>query len=217
MSLLQSLTHFQTIFALICYCLGLVIALPIFEHLHEKLEHHSLQYFWDKIGMPILRACLLMFFVYLAYPLSFGMEQAPGWPEIISNNDARMNLLFNIIFLVTFVYPILPIIGKADALMIPLQGMIASMIVFNWLAEYTGLKDYSLLPGIDTFVVIIIFGSATFFLAKSIAKVIGNWLDNILHREGYEILVFHAVIMIMQTPIIYLYGHSLGKQIVSMP
>lgn len=210
---MQSLTHSQTLFALMCYCLCIIIALPVFEFLHEKLEHESLQYVWDKIGMPILRAMLLMLFVYLAYPLNFGIQFAPTWSDLLTIDNERLNLLFNILFLVTFIYPILPIIGKADALMIPLQGIIASMIIFYWLAEYKTLQDYSLLPDILTFILIVMFGSITFFLAKYFAKHLGVWLDKTFHREGYRILVFQAIIMIMQTPIIYLYGHALGKQL----
>ncbi|MEM7026613.1 MAG: hypothetical protein AAF410_00125 [Pseudomonadota bacterium] len=217
MSLFQSLTETQTLFALICYCLSILIALPLFETIHEKIEQGSMQYIWNKIGMPIVRALLLMLFILLAYPVSFGLERAPALSELMNVESERMNIMFNLLFLITFIYPIVPIIGKADALMIPLQGMIALIILFYWLAEKVALKEYSLLPDPGTGSIIIVLCALTYFFAKHISIFLGQWLDNTFHREGYQVLVFHAVIMIMQTPVIYLYGHALGKQLNIMP
>lgn len=214
-NLAQSLMQAETMFAMFIYVISLLIALPIFEIIHEKLDHNSLQYFWDKIGMPVLRTFLLLLFIYLVYPINFGITEAPPFKDIVLTDRSRFDLLFNILFLVTFIYPLIPIIGKADAMMIPLQGIVASMLLFSWLHKQYNLQDYSLFPSAGVLVVIVIIALAGYILARFIAANLGAWLDKQFHREGYEILVFQAVVMIMQSPIIFIYGHALGKQLLS--
>ncbi len=214
MSLLQSLTAATTVFAFIVYTVFIVVSLPVFETIHEKLEHSVLQYAWDKIGMPVLRTLLLLLFLFLVYPLNFGLSEAPTVTELLAARQGRFDFLFNIIFLITFIYPVIPVIGKADAFMIPLQGLIASALIFRWLCQQQGLGDYSLLPSSMSALIIVVIAAAGYLLARIIAQHAGAWLDNITNREGYRILVYQAVLMIMQSPIIFLFGHALGKQLI---
>ncbi len=214
MSLMQSITAGTTLFAFIVYTVCIMIALPVFEIVHEKLEHGTLQFAWDKIGMPVLRTFLLLFFLFLVYPLNFGLGEAATFSELLSARQGRFDLLFNIIFLVTFVYPVLPIIGKADAFMIPAQGLIASALLFRWLCQQQGLENYSLFPSSMSTLIILVIAVAGYALAKVTAQHAGEWLDKVTHREGYRILMFQAVLMVMQSPIIFIYGHALGKQLI---
>ena len=214
LSLTQSLTDPQTLFALFMYIAAIAISLPLFETIHEKLEHHFPQYLWDKIGMPVLRTLLLLLFLAMVFPLNFGLAEAPALSAIIQADKTRFDFLFNMLFLVTFIYPVIPIIGKADAFMIPLQGIVASMLLFRWLCQSTGLENYSVIPGMNSLVTIIIITIVGYVVARYLANVIGLWLDQTFHRDGYPILVFQGVVMLMQSPTIFIYGQALGQQII---
>ena len=213
MTLSQILLHHQILFAFIVYSIAVMAAIPLFEWVHTRLDHHHLQYFWDKIGNPMLRTLLLIAFILLVYPLNFGIEKAPAINSLLGTQELRFNFLINIVFILTFLFPLLPVIGKWDELIIPLQGMIASMIIFSWLCQAMGLKNYSLLPGLDTFSWIFVISFITHWLAVYIAEPIGGWLNHSFDRTGFKQLVFQGVVMIMQSPVIIIFGLALGKQL----
>ena len=213
MTIYQTLSHQQTVFALFCYCLGIIIVIPVFEKIHERLDHHVLQYYWDKIGMPMLRTMLMLVFIALVYPLNFGLDSAPPFNEIITAQKTRLDFLINIVFLLSLIYPVIPVIGKADELMIPLQGVLASIILFRWLCAHLACEQYSLFPGGGVLLAILVFAFITHWLAKYLAEHVGAFLDRTFHRAGYQLLVFQGVVMIMQSPVIFIYGITLGNQV----
>jgi len=213
MTLSQSLFHQHTLFALFVYGLSIVIVLPIFAFIHDKLNNNLLQLCWDKIGMPLIRAFLIIWFIVLIYPINFGLEAGPTINALLSVDDKRSSFLINMVFLLTFLFPFIPLLGKLDELTIPLQGILCSMIIFSWLCQKQNIQDYSLLPDFKVLSLIIIMSVATHWLAKHISEYSGEYLDKLLHREGFKILCFKAVVLIMQCPVILIFGIYLGKQI----
>ncbi len=213
LTLTQSFFHHQTLFAFIAYSIAVLVLLPAFYLVHEKLNHHYLQAMWDKIGMPLLRTVILIGFILLIYPLNYGLAQAPALSELMGSDNSRRDFLVNIVFLLTFLYPFIPLLGKSEEFIIPLQGILCSMILFRWLCQALGVNDYSLIVNLSTFLIIICIAFLTHWLAKHLSAYLGQHLDNTLNRQGFVILSFHAIIMIMQSPIIFLYSQSLGHQL----
>ena len=213
MTLTQSIFHQHTLFALFAYGLSIVIVLPIFVFIHDKLDNHVLQFCWDKIGMPLVRAFLIVGFILLIYPTNFGLDSAPSITALLSVDDKRSSFLINMIFLLTFFFPLIPLLGKLDELIIPLQGILCSMIIFSWLCQGLKIEHYSLLPDFKVFALIILMSVATHWLAKFISEHMGDYLDKLFHREGFKTLSFKAVVLIMQSPVIFIFGIYLGKQI----
>jgi len=213
MTLSQSLFHPQTIFAFFLYSISVIVALFLFSFIHEKLNHHLLQYAWDKTGIPFIRTFLIIGLILLIYPINFGIESAPSINELLAADSKRSSLLINMIFLLTFFFPLIPIIGKWEELIIPLQGILASMIIFRWLCNGMSIENYTLFPDFKTISFIIIISLFTHWLAKHFASMFGEYLDNLYHREGFQTLIFKAVVLIMQSPVIFIFGLYLGKQI----
>ena len=213
MTLSQILLHHQTIFALFIYCLCVITAIPLFEWIHDRLDNYALQFFWDKIGAPLLRTFLIIVFILLIYPVSFGLETAPAINSLLTTGKMRMDFLINMIFILTFLFPLIPVIGKWEEFIIPLQGILASMILFKWLCQSLNIENYSILPEASIFIPIIIISLITHWLANHLSEYIGHRLDNIFDREGFNILVFRCVLLIMQCPVIFLFSSSLGKQL----
>jgi hypothetical protein len=213
MTLSQILFHQQTIFAIFIYCISVIIALFIFAFVQDKSNNIVTRHLWDKVGLPLIMTCLMIGFILLIYPINFGMNSAPPINEIIAIDGKRSNFLINMIFLLTFFFPLIPIIGKWEELIIPLQGVLASVIIFRWLCQELGIERYSLFPDFRTLSFIIIISLVAHWLAKYFAAHFGEYLDKLYHREGFQILIFKAVIMIMQSPVIFIFGIYLGKQI----
>lgn len=213
MTLAQTIFHQHTLFAFFVYVLSIIIVLPLFVFIHDKLNNNFLQFCWDKIGIPLIRAFLIIGFIVLIYPINFGLDSAPPIGELLSVNDKRSSFLINMIFLLTFLFPLIPLLGKLEELTIPLQGILCSMIIFSWLCQRLNIDNYSLWPDFKVFVLIILMSLATHCLAKHFSAFTGDYLDELFHREGFKTLIFNAVVLIMQSPVILIFGIYLGDQI----
>jgi hypothetical protein len=213
MTLTQIIFHQHTLFALFVYGLSIVIVLPIFVFIHDKLDNNFLQFCWDKIGMPLVRAFLIIGFILLLYPTNFGLDSAPTISQLLAVDDMRSSFLINMIFLLTFFFPLIPLLGKLDELTIPLQGILCSMIIFTWLCQGLNIQEYSFFPNFKVLALIIFISVITHWLAKFISEHIGDYLDKSLHRDGFKVLTFKAVVLVMQSPVIFIYGIAVGKQI----
>ncbi len=213
MTLNQILFHQQTIFAIFIYCISIVITIPAFIFIHEKLEHTFLQICWKKAGMPLIRTFLIIGFILLIYPINFGISPAPSINELFAVDEMRSSFLINMIFLLTFFFPLIPVLGKLDELTIPLQGILCSMIIFSWLCQGLNIENYHLFPDIKTISFIVFISFLTHWLAAFLSEHAGGYFDKLFHREGFDVLIFKSVILIMQSPVIFIFGIYLGKQI----
>ncbi len=213
MTLSQILLHQQTVFAIFIYCISIIASLFVFTYFQDKSNNSFTRSYLDNILLPLIMAFLMIGFILLVYPLNFGMESAPSINELLSRDDTRSNFLINMIFLLTFVFPLLPVIGKWEELIIPLQGILASMIIFRWLCQALAIENYSLFPDFKTISLIIIISLITHWLAKYFAAHLGEYLDKLYHREGFQVLIFKVVVLIMQSPVIFIFGSYLGKQL----
>lgn len=214
MTLSQIIFHQQTFFAIFFYCTSVIAAIFLFAFIQEKSNNPFTDCCWDKIGLPLIKTFLIIGFIYLIYPINFGISSAPSFNELLSAGDRRSNFLINMIFLLTFFFPLIPVIGKWDELIIPLQGILASMIVFSWLCQKSGIADYHLFPDFKILAFIIIISIITHWLARYISEHFGDHFDKMLHREGFKVLLFKGVILIMQSPVIFVFGIFLGDQII---
>lgn len=213
MTLSASLFHQQTLFALFLYGVSIIIALILFSFIHQKLNHPLLQIAWDKIGVPLIRTFLIIGFILLVYPINFGLESTLEMNELLNTDEKRSSFLINMVFLLTFLFPFIPVIGKWEELIIPLQSMLISIIVFRWLANGIDIENYYIFPDMKTLSLIIIISLITHWFAKYIAQTLGARLDEIYHKEGFQIMLFQAVVLIMQSPVIFIFGLYLGKQL----
>ena len=213
MTLSQILFHQQTVFALFVYFINVIAAIFLFAFVHIKSNHPILNYCWDKIGLPFIKTALILIFILLVFPINFGIEEAPSISELLSLNDKRSNFLLNIIFLLTFFFPLIPVIGKWEELIIPLQGILASMIIFTWLCHSMHIETYSLFPDGKTLFLIFIISFITHQLAALLSVSLGDYFDKLYHREGFHELIFKGVVLIMQSPVIFIFGLYLGRQL----
>ncbi len=213
MSIFDVIFSANIITAISFYCLGIVILLPLFDWLHRKLEHQALQWPWDHLGTPLLRTLLILVFISLAYPELFAVRDAPSIAELLAMDDERGTRVVNIIFLLTLLMPLLPVIGNMEFLVLPLQGMTASAVLFSWLAETKNVKDVSYFPELVTMVFILVMAVLTHWFALHAAARIGEELDEKFRVENSASFISKAMVLIMQSPIILLYGISLGHQV----
>jgi len=87
------------------------------------------------------------------------------------------------------------------------------MIVFNWLCQWLNIENYHLFPDFETIGFIILISFITHKLAEILSEYSGDYFDKLFHREGFKVIIFKAVVLIMQSPFIFIFGRYLGKQL----
>jgi hypothetical protein len=188
-------------------------SIMVFAFIQGKMNNNFSSFCWEKIGLSFIKTLLIIGFILVVYPINYGLETAPSITELLNKEETRSNFLINIIFLLTFFYPLIPIIGKWEEFIIPLQGVFASMIIFIWLCSGTGIDNYKLFPDLKTIIIILLISFVSHWIAKHLSVHIGEYFDKLYNREGFQILIFKAVILIMQSPVVFIYGLYLGNQI----
>jgi hypothetical protein len=213
MSIVQIVFSAKFVFALGVYAVFIVIALLCFNRIHMALEHSILQWPWDNIGMPLLRAALILVFILLAYPIIFGMEDAPSIATLIDTSEGRINYLINILFLITLLFPLVPLLGKWEELILPAQAIAACALLFSWITP--GLEPGSIhyWPGLGTLLLILVLAFITHWLAQILSHYLGEVMDENFNVEQSGLLLSRALVLFMQSPAILLFSVALGRQI----
>jgi hypothetical protein len=127
MSIFEQIFSQQFLIAFIIYAVLIAILFPLSARIHDRLENTILQWKWNHIAMPLFQAALLMIFILLTYPLIFGVEQAPSITSLLSQDDLRINYLVNLLFIISLIFPFIPVIGNLQELILPMQGIAASI------------------------------------------------------------------------------------------
>lgn len=182
------------------------------------LGHHTqgipvTDWLLEHVAHPLARAAVLVVFVLIAYPALFGLSQVPDWSELLAAERGRLQSLLNWVFLASLLLPLVPVLGRLQALVLPVQGMVACALLFSWLAQAQGWTHVTLWPSGPTAASLILLTLVTHALASLAARPVGAWIDQRFALLGAEALAFEAMVIVAQIPVILLYGLSLGAQL----
>ena len=214
MSFFDILLSTDFIRAALAYSLAAIASMLLFAYVHNLLEGEWIQWPWDHFMMPLLRAGLVLMFIAIAYPSIFGLSDAPTLSEVLARDDMRIHHMLNLVFVITLFFPLIPVVGDWHEFVLPLQGIAASMLLFNWLAHELNVMDVHFWPGIDSVLYMSMLASFTHVAAVWISDRTGALFDRRFEVDGSNKLVSSVLVMIMQGPIIVLYCRGLGRQLV---
>jgi hypothetical protein len=214
MSIISIVFSTEYIFATVIYALVIIICLPCFTRIRGLLGGALSLWCWDNIAAPLLRTFLILFFLLLAYPIIFAVKDSPHILALLKAEDLRINYLINLIFVVTILFPLIPILGKREELILPIQAITASAMLFSWLASELGVADIRYLPGLYSLLTIVALAFLTYWLAQKIAHYFGDAIDEKLNLKDSGTLLSRALILFMQSPAIAVYCSALGRQLI---
>ena len=214
MAIVEIIVSGKFIVALFIYGVSVALLYPFMDRIYDRLEHPLLQWNWDHIAMPLFEVALMVLFIILAYPVIFGVQDAPSIISLFSKDELRINYLVNLLFIISLLFPLIPIIGNWHELILPLQGIAASMMIFSWFTASESFADYSFWPGWEVIIYCIILGIITHWLAIKIALLIGNKLDQKFNVLDSGELFARGLVLIMQSPVILIYSAGLGRQLI---
>lgn len=199
--------------ALLLYGL-LIMALELLHHRLQKAVHDVPLSAWllEHLGLPWGRALLLIIFVITAYPALFGLASAPPLGELLAAGNGRLSTLINTAVVISLLLPLAPLVGVITGLVLPLQGIAIATLLFHWLAQATA-ADISYWPGWGTLLAVVASAALAQPLAQGAAHWLGQHLNRLSDREGFEHLTYEGLILLFQVPAILIYTLTLGRRL----
>jgi hypothetical protein len=213
MSVLEALLHPSLLLALTFYGL-LNLGLIGFEHRWQPRmsAHWLVEWIAEHIVLPVARIAVLLVFIGAAYPALFGVAEAPALFSLLDQGEHRINTLINAAFLASLLFPLLPLLGGMPGVVLPVQGIAASGLLFSWLANSLGFS-ITLWPGWATAGMMLAWAELGHRLAVWSARGVGSRIDAWGDYIGAEKLVYDLIILFLQAPAILVYTLSLGQQL----
>lgn len=221
MNLSEAFFHPDILLALCAYTASAAVLLLITTRVAVHIDELPANHWWYKgfsgwylqhIWIPLIRVFSIIAFIVLAYPVLLGLNEAPPILELLAA-DNRFNTLLNALFFVTIALPLLPVIGRLHALVLPLQGIAAVLLLVNWLPPAQHFPAINFWPNSHLLAGLLIMALLSHWLALKTAEAFGDWLDERLNREGFAILIYQMILLLFQAPIILSYSLYLGGQL----
>ena len=193
----------------------LALAEPFLESwLHRVFASNPpFQWGWDQFFAPLLRATMLVVFVYLAFPAIFGLSTAPTIGQLTEGHEGHISGVIGVLLVVGFVASLVPGLGRKPEFVLPVQGVLACSFLFFTLSAYLGMTTATLWPGIDIFLTMVLVSYFAHRFGRIVGKAGADRLDSLLNTSGYDIVILNAIELLAQIPVILLFGHGLGRQL----
>ena len=191
--------------AIFLFVLGSIGLLIFEEYLHNHPSLSNLgTWLSEHLYIPMLRAALALVFVAAAYPALFGLQDAPAIDSLLSAGHYRLDWWINGVVLVSLALPTVPGLGRIPGIVLTLQGMVASAMLFGWLAQDLGLTQYWLLPGWSLLAKILLITGTAGLL---------SWMAGYYLKFARKRLVAESLRLFAQMPALIIFGSALGRQL----
>lgn len=214
MSSIEILLNGKIVTAILVFTLFSIIVEIIGRRILNMLDDVSAtEWIFEKVFIPLSRAIGLMIFILLSYPLLFGINDAPSLSELLSTGSHRISTLMNILFILPLAFSVIPVFGGIPALLLPVQGIAGSTLVFSWMQAALNLTDIHYIPSLVVILVIILFAVLTHEFAKWLALHISGRINNYFHINDGQKVVYRIVVVVAQLPVILIYTTGLGGQL----
>lgn len=168
---------------------------------------------WAHLGVPLLRAALVLGFVLFTYPTLFGLREAPPLGVLLAAEEARASTVLGALFLLALLAPALPVLLSHPEFVLPAQGILATGFLFSWMTSWLHISAVSLWPGGDLACAIVLTSYLAHRLARRFAFTVGRAADAATERAGFDTLLTHVITLQAQLPVVILYAAGLGRQI----
>lgn len=197
------------VFVLICIATEIIgqKVLNIFE------DHPVSEFIFDKFLIPLARAVGLMIFILLCYPILYGITDAPPLSQLLSEGSLRTNTLMNVMFIVPLLFSLIPVIGSLPALVLPVQGIAGSSLVFSWMQGAMKVQNIQYIPSGITVLVIILLAILTHAGARWLSHHLSENINRIFQIDDGHKIAYRIVIVAAQMPVILIYTQGLGAQL----
>jgi len=224
MNYLDVLFHPTLVMATVVYSVMAISFEITYQHFLHKISTVSGSYWIAKhIGTPFFHILLLIAFIYMSYPILYGLEShsilethsingeriLPSLTQLLNAKSGQTMKMVNTLFIISVLLPLIPVINHFLALILPLQAIAGSAVLYGWLSETIGI-EYSIFPDFIVIALIILFSFIAHLIAKSMARLLGGNLNSQYHTHDMEKVVHKSILLIFQVPILLIYTLNLS-------
>ena len=216
MNYYEVLFHPTIILSTILYLIMVISFEIIYQLFLHKISHVTVSH-WiaKKIGTPFFHVILLVSFIYMTYPILYGLEgkELPALSKLFDIIEAPNRKMINSLFIISVILPLIPIINRFIALILPLQAIAGSAIVYSWMADYMNI-EYSLFPSVEVLAIIVLFSLLAEYSAKTLVALTGHSMNQINYLENFQLqdidaVVYKSTLLAFQIPILLIYTLNL--------
>lgn len=214
MTTLEALASPNLLLAIMAYMLvSLLVEWLGWRLLDRVSDIASTLWLAEHLLIPAARALALVAFILFAYPILFGLAEAPKLAELLAAGRGRITSLVNLSFVLSLLLPLLPVIGRLPALVLPIQGMAAASLLFHWLVATQPSQWIEYWPNWPALGTLLAMAFVGYALARRLSEIIATTLQKHYEKAGLETLIYRSIILALQAPVILFYGLSLGRQL----
>ncbi len=219
MSFFDVLFHPTLLMATVFYTIMTISFEIIYQQfLYKTIEISSTHWIAKHIGTPFFHILLLIAFIYMSYPVLYGLNShnlageriLPSISSLLNATSGQTMAMVNTLFVISVILPLVPIFHRLLALILPLQAMAASAMLYTWLAQVAEL-EYSIIPDFKSIALIVFFSFIADRLAKFLAALLGEILKSQYHTHDMTKVIYKSALLIFQVPILLIYTLSLSS------
>jgi len=218
MSYYEVLWHPTLILTTIFYSLMVISFEASYQYFLYKISHvETTHWIAEQIGTPFFHVLLIIMFLYLSYPILYGLDEKnlPGLNELLNTSKGQNMKMINSLFIISTLLPLIPVINRFIALILPLQAIAGSAIIYSWMADTLKI-EYSLFPHLEVLAIIILLSLLAELSAKIFSGILEhsinttNLLEN-FQTQDIEKIIYKSMLLIFQIPILLVYTINLSN------
>ncbi len=214
MTTLEALASPNLLLAIMAYLLvSLLVEWLGGRLLNRVSDVASTHWLAEHLLIPAARALALVAFILFAYPTLFGLAEAPRLAELLAAGRGRVTSLVNLSFALSLLLPLMPLIGRLPALVLPIQGMAAASLLFHWLVATQPAAWIDYWPDWATLGILLAMAFTGHALARQLSGSLATAGQKHYEKAGLEALIYRSILLALQAPVILFYGLSLGRQL----
>ena len=181
-----------------------------FYLLRQMQESSAMLWFLEHVGCPMIRLLILLIVVSQVYPaIDLQSNSIDFWRSLGEGQQLRD--IVNILFIAGLLLAFVPVVNHPMCAL-PLQSMLTIALVFHW--HYASqVASLSLLPSFGTLLKIAGWMVLAWLLTRELSIPLAHRLDRALVVKGTIRLVSDALYMLLQIPVMLIYGGYLARQL----
>ena len=181
-----------------------------FYLLRQVQDSPSTVWFVEHIACPLIRVLILLIVVSQVYPAIDDQSNSIDFWRGLGDSQ-KLRDIVNILFLAGLLLAFVPVLNHPMCAL-PLQGMLTIALVFDW--QYgSQIASLSLLPSPTTLLKIAAWMALAWLLTRELSIPLAHRLDRALVVSGTIRLVSDALYMLLQIPVMLIYGAHLARQL----
>lgn len=187
--------------------LGTGLCFWLIDRAHEV---DSPTWIFRSILCPVIRIMVLFVIVSQVYPVVDANAASTGFWSILFQ-QGQFNHLINILFFAGLLLSFVPVLSH-PVFALPIQSLLTIALVFHW--QYSdSIASLQLFPSMATILKITIYMLLAYYVTRESSRYVSRALDTRFAVSGSIRLVSDAIYLVLQIPVMLVYGNFLELQL----